>query len=202
MNAKRKAIFLDKDGTLIPDIPFNVNADLIFINEDVIEGLKLLKDQDFLFVIVSNQPGVALGYFKEEKLHDVKKRLEDLLQKHDIFLNGFYYCPHLPGCVQKQYDIDCNCRKPLPGLLIKAAGENNIDLTRSWMIGDILNDIEAGKKAGCKTILINNGNETEWNINEFRSPDYSLANMKEAAEKIIQLEKQRDDHHEKRMATL
>jgi D-glycero-D-manno-heptose 1,7-bisphosphate phosphatase len=202
MNNKRKAIFLDKDGTLIPDIPYNVNPDLIFINSDVIEGLKLLKEENFLFIVISNQPGVALGYFEEEQLLNVKRKLEDLLQEHDISLNGFYYCPHLPGTVNKKYAMDCNCRKPLPGLLLKAAGENNIDLTQSWMVGDILNDVEAGKRAGCKTILINNGNETEWTINEFRTPDYSLANMKEAAIKIVQLEKQKNGQHEKRMATL
>jgi D,D-heptose 1,7-bisphosphate phosphatase len=200
MTEKNKAIFLDKDGTLIPDIPYNVNTDLIFINHDVIEGLKLLRDEGFLLVIVSNQPGVAHGYFEEIELQKVKNKLEELLSEHDIVLSGFYYCPHFPTAVKTEYAVDCDCRKPQPGLLLKAAGEKNINLTRSWMIGDILNDIEAGKRAGCKTVLINNGNETEWIVNDFRSPDYSIANMKEAAMKIVQLERQMNSQYEAGMA--
>ena len=181
----KKAVFLDKDGTLIPDIPYNVNPDIITIQEEAIEGLQLLQEHGYLLVAVSNQSGVAKGYFKVEDLQAVTQRIKDLLQQYCVTINGFYYCPHFPGAVVAEYGIACQCRKPAPGLLIKAANDLQIDLTQSWMIGDILNDVEAGKRAECKTILINNGNETEWMLNEYRMPDFKAASINEAARYIV-----------------
>ena len=183
---KRKAVFIDKDGTLIPDIPFNVNTDLIEIDTVTMEGLAMLQARGFLLVVVSNQSGVAKGYFKEEALQKVKKKILELLKDQHVKLDGFYYCPHFEHGMVQQYSFRCNCRKPEPGMILKAAAEMNIELTQSWMIGDILNDVEAGKKAGCHTILIDNGNETEWVINPLRQPDFAARNVYEAAMRIIQ----------------
>ncbi len=172
-----RAIFIDKDGTLIIDVPYNVDPGLICFEEYAFESLHILQQKGFCLVIISNQPGIELGYFKEDDLKNVERSIRESLRANDIILDGFYYCPHAQQSA-------CACRKPAPGLLMKAAKDMDIDLTRSWMIGDILNDVEAGKRCGCKTVLINNGNETEWFLNEQRSPDFMVNHLKEAAEII------------------
>jgi D-glycero-D-manno-heptose 1,7-bisphosphate phosphatase len=172
-----KAIFIDKDGTLIPDIPYNVNPGKITITDHTVEGLQLLKETGYLLVVISNQSGVERGYFKEDALVDVKARIQALLAMHNLALDGFYYCPH--------YVVQCDCRKPLPGLILKAAQQDGIDLKNSWMIGDILNDVEAGNRAGCKTILIDNGNETEWLSGTYRDPTITCRSINEAADFIL-----------------
>jgi len=173
-----KALFIDKDGTLIRNIPFNVNPELIELEEYADEGLYKLQENGFYIIIISNQPGIALGYFKEEDLKSVEDKIKTILSENKITLKGFYYCPH-------SNEGDCECRKPKPGLILKAAYDFQIDLSKSWMIGDILNDVEAGKSAGCNTILIDNGNETEWLYTKDRTPNYIVPNLKEAAEIIL-----------------
>jgi len=173
-----KAVFIDKDGTLISDVPYNVNPELIRFEEYAFESLYMLQQKGYHLVVVSNQPGVSLGYFKEEDLKAVEEKIKDSLLEKNVWLNGFYYCPHSPK-------EKCNCRKPKPGLFLKAAEEMEIDLSQSWMIGDILNDVEAGKRSHCKTILIDNGNETEWVSNTNRIPDFMVNHLKAAAEIIL-----------------
>lgn len=143
----KKAIFIDKDGTLVPDIPYNVDPDLIQLQEGAVEGLKLLQQEGYLLIIISNQSGVGRGYFKEEALKSVRQKIETLLKEQNIYLDGFYYCPHYPQSSIEQYAMLCDCRKPEPGMLLKAAKDFGIDLSFSWMIGDILNDVQAGKKS-------------------------------------------------------
>jgi D-glycero-D-manno-heptose 1,7-bisphosphate phosphatase len=175
---KFKAVFLDKDGTIIPDIPYNVNTDLISLSEGAVEALQLFQSYGYLLIIVTNQSGVAHGYFSLNEVEAVKDALNTMCSRLGIYLDGFYCCPHHP-------DGDCECRKPKPGLLLKAADEMDIDLSSSWMIGDILNDVEAGKKAGCKTVLIDNGNETEWILNEYLHPEHKARDLAEAARYIL-----------------
>src|SRR4051812_44705234 len=158
----RKAVFLDKDGTLIPDIPYNVDPSRIILEGGALEGLKLLGDAGFALLLVSNQPGVAHGYFRERDLLAVGERIGDLLGAAGVRLEGFYYCPHHPEGSVPEYSRVCDCRKPKIGLLLKAERDYGLDLSRSWMVGDILNDVEAGNRAGCGTVLIDNGHETEW----------------------------------------
>ena len=183
-----KAIFLDKDGTLIPDIPYNVDPDKITLDNDVIEGLKSLQNEGFKLIIVSNQSGVARGYFTEDKLFLVARKLEELFKMNELHLDGFYYCPHHPNGNITKYNIDCNCRKPQPGMLLRASADHHIDLENSWMIGDILNDVEAGNRAGCKSILIDNGNETEWVRGEFRNPTITCKSINDAALQLLNVE--------------
>ena len=180
-----KAIFIDKDGTLIPNIPYNVSPDLIRIESNALDGLKQLKANGYLLIIISNQAGIALGKFKIESLNGVEHKIRILLSEENIHLDGFYYCPHHPEGTLEEYRLDCLCRKPKPGMILKAAEELGIDLIGSWIIGDILHDIEAGNRAGCKTILIDKGNETEWLINDLREPDFTVSNINQAAEYIL-----------------
>lgn len=182
---QNKAIFLDKDGTLIPDIPYNVNPDLISLEEGAVDGLYCLQAIGYLLIIISNQSGVALGLFPEKELTGVHEKIRQLLEDNQIKLDGFYYCPHHPSGSVQGYNIRCDCRKPDPGLILRASQDLNIDLSASWMIGDILNDVEAGNKAGCRTILIDNGNETEWLINQSRQPEFTATTIKEAADYIL-----------------
>jgi len=181
-----KAIFLDKDGTVIPDIPYNVNPELITIQDNALPGLKKLYDDGYLLIVISNQSGVARGYFKEVDLEAVKLKLNDLLQSAGISITGFYFCFHHPEGTVDGYNIECDCRKPQPGMLLQAAIDHNIDLQASWMMGDILNDVEAGNRAGCRTILIDNGNETEWIKDGYRVPTYICKSINEAATFIDQ----------------
>lgn len=182
----RKAVFIDKDGTLIPDVPYNVNPQYITLAEGVVAGLKMLSQKGFLFIIISNQAGVAHGYFHIDALEGVKEKVSQLLAQENIPLAGFYFCPHHSKAEVEEYKVDCECRKPKPGMILQAAKDFNIDLSKSWMIGDILNDVEAGNAAGCRSILIDNGGETEWILTKERTPDRTVKNFKEAAEWITQ----------------
>jgi D-glycero-D-manno-heptose 1,7-bisphosphate phosphatase len=178
------AIFLDKDGTLIPDIPYNVDPTKITLSPGADLALRSLHESGYKLIIISNQSGVARGYFSASALRDVEQRIRELLAEFDVPLTGFYYCPHHPTGAIADYAIVCQCRKPEPGLILKAAQEHNIDCQRSWMIGDILNDVEAGRKAGCQTMLIDNGNETEWILTAERTPHHRIKDLTEAAQII------------------
>jgi len=181
----RKAIFIDKDGTLIPNIPYNVNPEMITLSSNAVEGLFKLQQQGYLIVVVTNQSGVAKGLFKERELENVRFKIETLLNLHHIHLSGFYVCPHHPNGNIDKFSIQCNCRKPSSGLFFKAASELSINLYQSWMIGDVLNDVEAGNRAGCKSILLNNGNETEWKSGYFRKPTYIAHDLSQSADFIL-----------------
>jgi D-glycero-D-manno-heptose 1,7-bisphosphate phosphatase len=181
-----QAIFLDKDGTLINDVPHNVDPGLIELCDKAGDGLHLLQQIGYHLFVMTNQPGVAKGLFPEEALEPVEARITELLSREQVVLDGFYYCPHHPDGVLPGYATDCDCRKPMPGMLLRAAQEHGIDLSRSWMIGDILHDIEAGNRAGCKTALIDNGNETEWELSPARTPDLIVPDLYAAAVAIAE----------------
>ena len=169
-----KAVFIDKDGTLVDNVPYNVDPSRISLARGAARAVESLSANGFRVIVVSNQPGAALGMFPEAALQSVHAHLAKVLPA----LAGFYYCPHHP-------DAGCACRKPAPGLLERAAREQGIDLGASWMIGDILDDIEAGRRAGCRTILLDVGNETEWRRGEARSPHHVAAGLAQAAEIIV-----------------
>jgi len=185
-----KAVFIDKDGTLIKNIPYNVKTSLIEFETNAVASLQLLQEYGYQLIIISNQPGVAFSYYSESVLQKVFRYLENKLQQQGVLLNGYYYCPHHPRGICLPYIKTCYCRKPLPGMLLQAAMEHDIDLERSWMIGDILHDVEAGNRAGCRSILLNNGNETEWTLSPIRQPNYICNNWKEAADIIVQYAKE------------
>jgi histidinol-phosphate phosphatase family protein len=168
------AVFVDKDGTLVRNVPYNVDPERIALEDGAAEGVEALAGGGFRVIVVSNQPGVALGLFAESALHEVERKLRDLVGQ----IEGFYYCPHAP-------DGGCECRKPSPGLLLRAAREHGVELDRSWMVGDILDDVEAGRRAGCRTILVDNGNETEWRLSDARRPDRIVTDLSQAAALIL-----------------
>ena len=179
-----RAVFLDKDGTLIEDVPYNVDPALMRFLPGTAAGLRALHAAGFRLIVVSNQSGVARGYFPEAALAAVEARLRALFAEAGVPLAGFYYCPHHPDGSVPEYAVSCLCRKPFPGLIVRAAREHGIDRARSWLIGDILHDVEAGHRAGCRAILIANGNETVWELSPARTPDALAADLAEAAEII------------------
>ncbi|MFW5972954.1 MAG: D-glycero-alpha-D-manno-heptose-1,7-bisphosphate 7-phosphatase [Bacteroidota bacterium] len=179
------AVFIDKDGTLIDNVPYNVEAEHIRLATGASVALRMLRAAGFRLIVVSNQSGVARGYFSEDALQDVKHTLEAVIQQAGGRLDAFYYCPHHPEGNVAGYTRMCNCRKPAAGMLFRAAAEHDIDLQASWMIGDILHDVQAGRAAGCRTILIDNGNETEWLLSPERTPHFRVADLAEAAETVI-----------------
>jgi D-glycero-D-manno-heptose 1,7-bisphosphate phosphatase len=180
-----RAVFLDKDGTLVDDVPYNVDPARIRLLPGVVQGLEALHAAGYRLIVVSNQSGVARGYFTEDALVSAQERLREVLAADGVSLAGFYYCPHHPEGLNRTYAITCSCRKPKPGLLLKAAVAHGIDLRQSWLVGDILDDVEAGRRAGCKTILIDNGHETEWVFSRFRLPHYLATEVSEAAQIIL-----------------
>ncbi|CAN5435677.1 HAD-IIIA family hydrolase [soil metagenome] len=178
----RPAVFIDKDGTLVDDVPYNVDPAKVTFGMDAFEGLRMLHRQGYLLVVVTNQPGIAMGLFDYAALSALERFLVDALQAEGIPLTGFMACPHDPAVEA------CFCRKPRPGLLHQAAAQFDIDLVRSWMVGDILNDIEAGHRAGCRTVFMDVGNETEWVRSPLRTPVHSARTLLEAAQVIVAAE--------------
>lgn len=161
---KQKAIFLDRDGTINKYVGFLRNIDDFELIDGVAEAIRKINESGYLAVVVTNQPVVARGEVSFEELEEIHNKMETLLGKEGAYLDAIYYCPHHP---HKGYEgerpelkIDCDCRKPKPGMLLKAAVDFNIDLSRSWMVGDGENDIQAGINAGCKTVILSNGNES------------------------------------------
>jgi D-glycero-D-manno-heptose 1,7-bisphosphate phosphatase len=184
-----QAVFLDKDGTLVENVPYNVDLLKIKFMDDVIPGLKKLVLAGFRLIIVTNQSGVARGFFKEDDVRHVGRHLEKVFHKNGVPLLDFYYCPHHPEAKVAEYRELCTCRKPAEGLLLQAKLDHDVDLSRSWFIGDILDDVESGRRAGCRTILINNGHETEWQVTTpLRKPHAMVSNFKQAVDVILQSE--------------
>jgi histidinol-phosphate phosphatase family protein len=184
-----KAVFLDKDGTVVEDVPYNVDPGQVRLMPRTAEGLRALHAAGYGLFVISNQSGVARGYFPEEALGPVETRLRELLAAAGVPLGGFYYCPHHPKGVIPAYAVVCRCRKPAPGLIVRAAQEHGLDLARSWFVGDILDDVEAGRAAGCTTVLLDNGHETAWRLTPERQPHYRAADLAEAAGLILAAER-------------
>jgi len=161
LSNKQKAIFLDRDGTINRYIGFLRKTEEFELLSNAAEAIKLINNSGYLVVVVTNQPVIARGEVTWEGLEDIHNKMETKLGMQGAYLDGIYFCPHHP---HKGYEgemvelkFECDCRKPKPGMLIKAAQDLNIDLERSWMIGDSDSDVEAGKAAGCKTIKIEEG---------------------------------------------
>jgi len=182
----RPAVFLDKDGTLLDDVPYNVDPDRMRFAPGAADALALLARHPLRLFVISNQGGVALGRFPYAALERVEARLHAMFASCGATLSGVYWCPHHPLGKVPPYTRRCDCRKPAPGLLLRAAREHDVDLASSWMVGDILDDVEAGNRAGCRTILADCGNETEWQTAPGRVPYALVTNLRDAAQMIVE----------------
>jgi len=175
------AVFLDKDGTVLRDVPYNVAPRRMAYAAGARDGLARLARLGLPLIVVSNQPGVALGRFAPEALAPVRRRLARLFAAAGASMADFLYCPHHPAGALPAYAAACGCRKPMPGLLREAARRHGLDLDACWMIGDILDDVEAGRRAGCRTVLLDVGSETEWRAGPLRAPHYVARDLDDAA---------------------
>ena len=156
---KRQALFLDRDGTLVHPGRYPSRPEDLHLYEGIGPELRVLQEAGFRLVIITNQAGIARGYFTEADLRRMHAHLTSELAFLGVHLDGIYYCPHHIDGVIPELAIHCDCRKPQPGMLLQAAADLDIDLQNSWFVGDILDDIEAGNRAGCRTILVDLGTE-------------------------------------------
>lgn len=160
---KQKAVFLDRDGTINKYVGFLTDINDFELIDGVAEAIREINESGYLAIVVSNQPVVARGEVTFEQLHEIHNKMQTLLGNEGAYIDGLYFCPHHShkGYIGEvaELKIDCDCRKPKPGMLLKAADDFNIDLTQSFMVGDSENDIKAGNAVGCKSILINLGND-------------------------------------------
>lgn len=164
----KKAVFLDRDGVLIKDTNYPSDPEGIVFLKNAGKAVRLLNRKNYLVIVVTNQSGVARGFFPEINVRKINEKINQKLAKEDAHIDAFYYCPHHP-------DENCQCRKPKTGMLQQAQKDHNIDLKKSFMIGDALKDVECGKNAGCKTIL----------LSPKKHPEYETAgSLIEAAKKI------------------
>lgn len=181
-----KAAFFAKDGLLNMDRPCRrLSEGHVEWSRDTIEGLRLLYLAGYALIVVTPEAEAAPGRFTRDTIFDEEFTLRISLALLDIPLVNVYHCPHHPQGTMAALAHECRCQKPESGLLIQAADEYNMDPQRSWMIGDTLDDMEAGRAAGCRTILLTNGHEPNWNMTEGRWPDFIAANMLEAASLIF-----------------
>lgn len=181
----RAAVFVDKDGTLVEDVPYNVDPTRVRFTRRALEGLRILDACGYPIIVVSNQPGLALGRFDEAALRALAHALAGQLAAAGVRLTAFEACPHHPRGTVHPWGLSCICRKPAPGMLWKAARTHRLALERSWMIGDILDDVEAGRRAGCRTILLDVGHETVWKPGPLRVPHHRARDLLDAAHRIV-----------------
>jgi D-glycero-D-manno-heptose 1,7-bisphosphate phosphatase len=151
------AVFLDRDGTINEEAGYIGQTDVIRLIPGAAEAIRRINESGLKAVVVTNQSGVARGLFNEACVERVHTRLRGMLQAEGALIDAFYFCPHHPTEGKDQYRQDCDCRKPAPGLLLRAAAELHIDPARSYMVGDTLQDIEAGARAGVSGILVRTG---------------------------------------------
>jgi len=190
-----KAVFLDRDGVLnelvyhqeqgIIDSPFTVKQFRLL--PGVGKAIKKLHKMGYRVVLVSNQPSIAKGNLFEETFEQIRQRMQEELAKEGTFLDGEYYCFHHPEARIEKFKANCECRKPKPGLLLRATQDMGIDLSQSWMIGDNLSDIKAGKGAGCRTILLGTIKCQLCHLmdEEDARPDAIVLNLKDAVQFIL-----------------
>ena len=153
----RRAVFLDRDGTVNVEVHYLSQPEQLVLLPTVAETIAMLNTAGIPVVVVTNQAGVARGYFPEHRLSAIHEHLRQLLFKSHATIDGIYYCPHHPSAGLGAYRIACKCRKPRPGMLLQAAAELGLDLSRSLMIGDRESDLQAGADAGCRTALVLTG---------------------------------------------
>jgi D-glycero-D-manno-heptose 1,7-bisphosphate phosphatase len=182
---KNKACFLDRDGVLIKEVNYLSSPDQVHIFSETISALKLLKKINYKIIVITNQAGVARGYFSEENIAEVHAEINKQLAKYNLYIDAYYYCPHHPKGTVEGYNIDCDCRKPNPKLILQAVKDFNIDLEKSFMIGDKISDLLAAKNAGCRAALVKTGHGSE-HIEKTESLNFPiLENIEEAVKYFI-----------------
>jgi len=185
----KKAVFLDRDNTLIEDPGYLSDPSAVKLLPGVELAMKSLAQAGYKLVVVTNQSGIARGLLTEEALEKIHEELARQLAEHGAGYDALYYCPYHPEATVEQYAVDSDLRKPKPGMLLKAAEEQEIDLAASWMVGDSARDIEAGQRAGCRTVRVRSrpthhappGDEDDEDV----QADHTVRNLVDAARVIL-----------------
>ena len=193
MNAhteKRPAVFMDRDGTMTVEGGYINHPSRLKLITGTAEAVRTLNDNGIYAVVTTNQAGVARGYFTEDMIHTVHERMRKLLARHNATLDAIYYCPHHPREGGPGYRLDCNCRKPRPGMIEQACKELPIDLTRSYMVGDKISDSEFGHALGLRTVMVKTGygrGEYEYQRQDWKDqPDHIAKDLRAAVKWILQ----------------
>ena len=186
-SAKQRAILLDRDGTLVHAVHYASRPEHLRLYDGIGVQLALLQRKGFRLVVVTNQSGIARGYFTEDDLSRMHDYLRAMLTPFEVTLDAIYHCPHHPDGIIDALAIRCDCRKPRPGMLLRAAQDLSLDLTTSWFVGDILDDVEAGNRAGCNTILVDLGTES-LPAHPLRTPAFIARNTLHALQLIEAVE--------------
>ncbi len=178
-NGKKRAIFIDRDGVINDDTNFITRPEDFIIYPFTAEAIRLINQSEYLAIVITNQSAVARGMISEDELKLIHHKMDDELAIQSAKMDSIYYCPHHPDFGENR---NCSCRKPLPGMLLQAAEDFNIDLLSSFMIGDNERDIIAGKAAGCKTIGVKTGKGLK---NSTTQADFMVENLIEAVHLIL-----------------
>jgi len=169
-----RAVFLDRDGTMAKDVHYCRRPEDFKLFPNTAKAIKLLNEHGFKVIVVTNQSGIARGYFTEETLAQIHEKMKSDLAKEGAWIDGIYYCPHHP-------DDNCDCRKPKPKLVLQAVRERDIELKHSFVVGDLEMDVGLGKTVGCKTILLRDSPQKDMSI----SPDYIVSDLLEATQLVL-----------------
>jgi D-glycero-D-manno-heptose 1,7-bisphosphate phosphatase len=187
-----KAVFLDRDGTVNEEVGYLTDLSRLRLIAGAGAAIKRLNCAGYKVILVTNQSGVARGYFPESLVHEAHERLTNMLREEGAVLDGIYYCPHHPTAGNARYTMACDCRKPGTGLIDTAAMDFDIDINRSFMIGDKWSDVELAQRAGVHAILVMSGFAPDDPGNKrpdhILDPDYTASNISEAVDWIIRRE--------------
>lgn len=185
---RRRAVFIDRDGTISEEVGYINHPSRFRLFPYSGTAIKLLNDQDWLAIVITNQAGVARGYFSEAMIHTVHEKLRQDLETGGAKLDAIYYCAHHPSVGPPAYRQACDCRKPKPGLVHRAAEDLDIDLAASWMVGDRYSDIEMAHNAGVRSVFVMSGygrGEWEQQRSQWKQhPDLVAEDLLEAISKI------------------
>jgi len=189
---RRRAVLLDRDGTICEEVGYLDHVDRVRVPDRSAEAVRRVNEAGLQAVVVTNQAGVARGYFSESVVHEVHDRIRELLSERGARIDGIYYCPHHPDSGTEPYRRECACRKPRPGMLLRAAEEMGIDLASSYMVGDTIKDVEAGHAVGARTVLVLSGygrdeleqNSPRWGVR----PDHVAEDLLDAVVWILSRE--------------
>lgn len=185
----KPAVFLDRDGTVSEEVGYVNHVGRFRLLPRAAQGIRRINESDYLAVLVTNQAGVARGYFKESLVIAVHERLEELLAKNGAHLDGIYYCPHHPTAGEPPYRQDCDCRKPKPGMVLAAQRDLNIDVAQSFMVGDKHSDITFAQSVGMQGVLVKTGyglGEIEqWSAEWTEQPHQICEDLLDAVEWIL-----------------
>lgn len=185
----RPAVFLDRDGTINEEVGYIHELERLNLIPGAAEVIRKLNEMGVPVVLATNQSGPARGFYPESWIHQLNQRLNHLLAAEGARLDALYYCPHLPDGSVPEFSLACDCRKPEPGMLIQAAQEHDLDLARSFMIGDKATDVEVGERAGAHTILLTSGYGSQVLAGTYQhqvSPEYICASLQEAFQQILE----------------